>query len=605
MPALSTASLARASGRHPWTVIGAWAVVLLVAGALIFAFLSDALTAESDFRNDPESKRGEELLEERLRGPQRLGEIVIVRSETWTADDTAFQAYVEGLYRQVMGLGNEVIEGGVHYYLTQDPSLVSADRDTTVLPFIMAGTPKAAEENIERVLDIIETANRDGPSEFRVYITGEASMNRDFEALAEKDLRTGESIGVSLALIILLVVFGAVAAAIIPLVLAAVAIVAALGSMALVGQVFNLSFFITNMVTMMGLAVGIDYSLFVVSRFREERQRGLEKIEAIAATGATASRAVLFSGMTVIIALLGVLTVPVTIFQSVATGAILVVAAAVLAALTLLPALLGLLGDRVDALRLPLLRRRTSGQGAGGRGFWYWATRRVMARPAVSLVLAAGLLLAAAVPVLQMETGSSGVATLPDRLPSKQGFVILQREFSGGLVAPVEIVIAGDVASGPVQAAVQRLQTVLSQDADFGPGHLVTNPSGDLALLSVPVAGDAWSNRAMESIRRLRTRHIPEAFSRTDAEVLVTGTTATNTDFIDISGRSTPFVFAFVLSLSLVLLTVAFRSIVVPVKAIVLNLLSVGAAYGLVVLVTQQGVGADLLGFQRVESVEA
>jgi RND superfamily putative drug exporter len=355
----------------------------------------------------------------------------------------------------------------------------------------------------------------------------------------------------------------------------------------------------------MGLALGIDYALFILSRFREERGRGLEKIDAIVASGATASRAVLFSGIAFVLAMCGMLLVPDTILRSLALGAILVGIVSVLAALTLLPAVLSLLGDRVNSLRIPVIGRRAiNSAGTEGR-FWSALVHRVMQRPLVSLVAAAAILVAAAVPVLSIDTGFSGLSTLPDRFPSKQGFDALNRDFPGTGVEPAQIVVRGDVSSAPVQSAIKELGTSIADQDAFGPPTLAESASGDVVLLSAPVAGDAGGSEATSAVRHLRGELIPRAFGDVDATVLVGGTTAENVDYFDIVGGWLPIVFAFVLGLSFILLTIAFRSIVIPAIAIALNLLSVGAAYGLLVLVFQMGVGNGLFGFQQVDTIEA
>ncbi len=600
---LSTEALARASTRRPWTVIGAWAVALVVALALMSRLLPSALTTEFTFTNSPESVQADKLLEDRMRGPRKVSEIVIVRSETLTVDDPAFQAHVQDLYARVMALGPQVVEGGVTYYMTGAEKLVSGDRHATILPITMAGTYDDASRNIGRLIEVVREAN--GTDGFQTWLTGEASIGKDFQEVAERDLQFAELFGIPVALVILVVVFGALVAAFVPLVLALFAIAIATGATAIIGQGFQLSFFVTNMITMMGLAVGIDYSLFVVSRYREERRRGLPRDEAIAMAGATASRAVLFSGMTVVLALIGMFIVPTTVFRSLSTGAILVVVTSVLAAITLLPAVLRLLGDRVNSLRVPLLNRRSPAAQEASGGFWTWTARTVMRHPVVSLLATSGLLIAAAVPMLDIHIGAAGISTLSEELPSRQGFDVLQRDFGFGLLSPAEIVVDGDVDSAPVQAAIQRLQQALASDPAFGPMQYQANAAGDLALLVVPVKGDANSDEAISAVRALRSQYIPQAFAGVDARALVTGATAFNIDFFDLTDHYTPIVFAFVLGLSFVLLTIVFRSIVVPLKAIILNLLSVGAAYGLVVLVSQKGVGAGLLGFQQVDIIEA
>lgn len=600
---ISTGGLARASARRPWTVLALWLVVLLLAGLLAATALDSALTSEASFTNSPESQRAEELLEERLRGPQPVNEIVIVRSPDRTVDDPAFRQFVEGLFQRLTALGPQVIATASNFYLTGDSTLVSADRHSTIVPLVMAGSIEDAERNIGQVREIVREAN--GQDGFSVLITGSASISEDFSKVAERDLRTAEAFGIPVALLVLVLVFGAIAAAFLPLVIAGISIAIAMGAAALVGQLFELTFFVTNMITMIGLAVGIDYSLFIVSRYREERRRGLPREAAIAMAGATASRAVFISGLTVVLAMAGLLIVPTTIFRSLALGAILVVLVTVAAALTLLPAALGLLGDRIDALRIPFIQRRYLSQEERSGGMWDRIARAVMRRPVLSLLVSAGALVALTVPYFNIHTGVAGVSTLPDSFESKQGFMVLQQEFSAGLVSPVEIVIDGPVASEQVQAGIQRLEALMASNPIFGPPHLVTNQTGDLALLSVPVAAESTSDEAMAAVRLLREEYVPQAFAGVPARVLVGGSTALNMDFFDLAETYTPIVFAFVLGLSFLLLLLVFRSLVIPVKAVIMNLLSVGAAYGLVVLVTQKGVGAGLLGFQQVDTVEA
>ena len=564
-------------------------------------------------------------MEERSRDLRKANEIVIVRSETVDLGHPDFEAYVRELHGDISALGSDIIFSGPHYYLPGASSLGSRDRMTTIMPFVMEGSFSDATDNIEKVLEIVHDA--DEHPGFEVLIAGDASISKEFNEIAEKDLQTGEGFAIPVAFVILVLVFGAVLAALIPVLLAIVSITLALSIAALIGQVFQLSFFVVNMITMMGLAVGIDYSLFIVARYREERAKGLEKIDAIAEAGATASRAVFFSGMTVVLALIGMVIVPATVFQSLGLGAIVVVIVSVAASLTLLPALLALLGDKVNALRvqpakhlmllvvaaaaIPIvgcrLARRGEGNGEGG-GFWDWVTRAVMRRPVISLVLTAGLLLAAAVPYLDMETGTNDVSTLPDSLDAKKAFSLLEREFSFGLVAPAYVVIDGDRQSDWVNTGIERLGTALANDPAFitqPPPQVEWNPAGDLALVAVPVAGSPGGDLAVDAIHRLRGQHVPGSFPDNRSRVLVTGITAFNIDFSDLTDDYMPIVFAVVLGFSFVLLTIVFQSIVIPIKAIIMNLLSVGAAYGIVVLVTQKGVGADLLGFQQSDVIDA
>ncbi len=445
-------------------------------------------------------------------------------------------------------------------------------------------------------------------SDFEVLVTGEASINSDFGATAESDLRKGEMFGVGIALVILVLVFGAVVTAAVPLIMALASILLAMGITAMVGQVTELSFFITNMITMIGLAMGIDYSLFVVSRYREERAAGRDKIDAIGRSASTASRSVLFSALAVILALGGLFLVPSTLFQSMALGAIIAVFTALLAALTLLPALLGAMGDRVNALRVPFLRK-TGGTGRPG-GFWDRVSNGVMRRPVMSLIVAGGMLLLMASLYFSIDLGSAGVETLPASMASRQGFEVLQSGFPGASIQPVEVTIAGGPASPAVTQGIDNLRTALAGDPAFvGPGTTRTSPDGQLTVLSLVVMGEPNGGAAQAAVRTLRSEYLPAAFAGTGlvagTDVLTTGQTSLTIDYLDTINGATGWVFLFILGLSFVLLLVVFRSIVVPLKAILMNLLSVGAAYGLMVAVFQKGWGADLLGLQRVDFVEA
>jgi RND superfamily putative drug exporter len=601
---LSTSGLSRASARHPWPTIGIWAVVLVVSFMIVGSLLADALTTEAKVTSMPDSRKGQELLEDRLRGPFKANEAVVISSDSLTVDSPAFQTYVSGIAGEIATLGPDVIEASTTFYQANDPNLVSADRQSTIVPIIMAGDIDTATDNIAKVLDIVDQANNSG--QFTVHVSGFASVGHDFNEAAERDLARSEVGPLPLALIILVLVFGAVVAALLPIVLAVFSIIVAIAITAVIGQQYQFSFFVTNMIVMMGLAVGIDYCLFIISRYREERGKGIEKVEALALAGGTAGRAVLFSGITVVIALLGLLIVPQTIFRSLAGGAILVVLAAVAAAITLLPAVLSLLGDKVNSLRLPFIQHaQESFDEERPGGFWDRVARAVMAHPVVAASTAAILLIAASVPFFDINLGTSGVSTLPDEFQSKQGFLVLEEKFAGGTVNPAEVVIDGDVNSPAVQAAMQRLEAAVSSDSVFGPAHFQANSAGDLGLLSIQMAPDPSTDEAVNGIERLRQQYIPQAFGGVDADVFVTGMAAQNLDFYDLTDTYSPYVYVFVLGLSFVLLMLVFRSIVVPAKAIIMNLLSVGAAYGLIVLVFQKGVGASLIGFQQVEAIEA
>ena len=626
-----TESLARISAQRPWVVISVWVVLLAIAAALISQFLGSATTTDFRLAGRYESERADSLLEEKLRGPKLLAEIVIVQSPSLTVQDDAFRAKVEAVHGGITALGPETISGGInnspvsHYYQVLDagpaipqeqlqqllPLLVSASERTVMMHYTLVGTSQEATANVEDVIHVVEEA--DAADDFRVLIGGDASIAFENNELARHDLENGERFGIPIALIVLLLLFGAVVATILPVGLAVVAIIIALAAVAVIGQQFQLVFFVTMMITMIGLAVGIDYSLLIVSRFREEMKRGLTPKEAVRKTGDTACRTVLFSGATVVLALVGLLIVPASFYQSLALGAILVVLSALAATLTLLPAVLALLGPKVDLLTVPFLSRFSlKSPEDTGQGFWVAITRVVTRVPIVSILVISVPMIVLTAFYFDIQTGLNDVNTFPDISKTKEAFIVFEEEFSvgevspAGFLSPAKIVIAGDIDDPQVQDAIGRLEKSLVDSPDFPvPPSREVNPGGDLAVLTLPFPGKSNSREATDKLVTIRESHVPSAFDGVPAEVYVGGVTAEATDFFGIVDVYTPIVFAFVLGLSFIILMMVFRSIVIPVKAIIMNLLSVGATYGLLVLVFQKDFGAGLLGFQHAEVIDA
>ncbi|HEX7254789.1 MAG TPA: MMPL family transporter [Gaiellaceae bacterium] len=579
-----TERLASSSARHPGRTVLAWVLAVLASLVLIVFFLGDALSGEAEQLNNPESEQAYDLIEERVPpSTEFTSDVVLVRSDSVDTDHPEFRDKVDRVIADL-----ESTPGVL--YVADEPSGGNERAVVIEVGLVDEGAAENVSETLER---------HDGET-FDLYATGQWSVERDFLRLSEEDLQKGElQFGLPVAFIVLLLVFGAVVAGLVPLALAMVAIITALGLTSLVGTAFDLSVFTINMLTGMGLALGIDYSLFVVSRFREERAAGRNELDAIGATGATASRAVLFSGLAFVVAMFGLLLIPNTIFRSLATGAILVGITSVLGALTLLPAVLSLLGDRVNALRIPIIGRGAErGTGAEGR-FWGSIVRAVMRRPVVSLVLSAGVLVALALPVLEYRTGEAGIRTLPDRFDSKQGFNALEQEFGVGTTDEIQVVVDGNVDAPETRSAIEGLAGEMRNDPAFRQVETEFHPDRNLALIEALPAGDSRDEQALDAVQELREEEIP------GARVLVTGETAESIDYYALTDRWLPILIAFVLGLSFVLLTVAFRSIVVATTAIALNLLSVGAAYGVLILVFQEGIGNDLFGFQQVDFIEA
>ncbi len=591
--------LARVCAAHPWRILTIWGVAVVAALALTMTTLS-GLTSDGYVSGNPESTRANNLIDKAFPPTpaelkREVSDVIIVHSDRYRVDTPQYRAFVTNLTRESRATGKV---SNLRSYLTDGPTLVSRDAHATVIQ-VMVDTDAA----IKPLVSLVEKADRQAG--FDVAITGDHTVANDFAAISQHDLEQGElALGLPAALIILLIVFGAVVAGLVPLLMALIAIAVGMGIVSLLSLQFGFSVFIVNMLTGMGLALGIDYSLFVLSRYREERATGAAKEAAIKAAGATASRAVTFSGGTFVIALFGMFLVPTSVMRSLAAGAIIVGVVSVAAALTLLPAILGLLGDRVNALRVPFIGRDLGRESNAEGRFWQRIVEAVLRRPALSLLLAAGAMLAIATPTLGLHVGENGVNTLPDRLASKQGYVALQRDFPTQSPYPARIVVEGGNASA--RTDLVKLQKRLAGDPRFAPGTIVASTAQKgVLLLDVPVRGDVSSGASVSALRDLRARIIPAYFSGSGATVLVGGRTALYSDYFNAVTNPTPLVLALVLGLSFILLTVAFRSIVVALVSILLNLLSVGAAYGVLTLVFLHGFGANLLGFAHVPVIDA
>ena len=472
-------------------------------------------------------------------------EFILITSEFVPNDDAAFAEHAQKFGDELAEVAGSLIVGSFSDY-----QATSSEDGTTNLYRLQIFADQARD--IALLTDIAAEFSR---GEFRVLVFGNTSINVAFSELAEKDLLVGESIGIGVALIILALVFGAVIAGFIPLVLATVSVFTAIGLSGIVGQVIELNEFVPNIITMMGLAVGIDYSLFVLSRYREERDKGLIKIDAIARAGGTASRAVFFSGATVVLALTGMLLLPERTFIAFGVGSIIVVFVAGLTCLTLLPALIGILGDRVNSVRvpaipltimfiagvalvpnrteagkimmvaaivigllivaalirrffgisIPLLTAKAPDPSRQRRGFWDTITLAVMKKPVISMLVAVTILGTLIIPFFDLKKGTSGISVLPDEVPAKQAFEVLNSKYGFGSDSPALVVISGDVASASIQEALTRLESLMAADPGLQPPQVRIEPEVQLAVLDAAVPGDPFSQTALTTIRRIRS----------------------------------------------------------------------------------------------------
>ena len=497
-----TQRLARAAAVHPWRVVAAWGLVLVASIVAIGTLLGSAFTSDASLTTSPDSVKAEKVIADSFSQGDRIDEAVIIHSGKLSATSQEFRAFVADVRSSIKDTGAAQT---VRDPYAADRPAISKDGHAAVVTLVLGHD---AETGIVKVLDEVSAAN--SAAGFDVTITGANTLDHDFTELSESDLTNGElKFGLPAAMIVLILVFGALVAAFIPMSIAIGSIIVTVAISSVLGQFTSLSFFIVNMITAMGLALGIDYSLFVLSRYREERQAGRDKIDAILTTGGTSSKAVLFSGSSFVVALLGLLLVPDTILRSLALGAIIVGLVTMAAAITLLPALLSLLGDRVNALRLPFVGRDHPAESP----FWTKAVGAVVRRPAVALTLGVMVLLAAAYPVLGLRTGTSGVESLPDSTYAKSGASALERSFPGtSTTEPAQVVITGDIASDTVTSAIARLEASVADDPDFGPSQRQISENGQVALISIPLVGDPDHSQARRGLERLRTDLIPAAF---------------------------------------------------------------------------------------------
>jgi RND superfamily putative drug exporter len=634
---ISPETLARASSRHPWRTVAVWAVILVLGFGASGVLLSDALTTDFDFTNNPEAIQAQKILEQKQLQQDISPETFVLVGPEGATSDPQFASKVNAALNDLRGLDTTVVlQVPKQYPLSpqdaQDPRAAalgpfdSEDGTAVLFSVVLTNDSDKTATIVDELNTIRERYSTGGTT---MYELGEPTSTDDFKKISEEDLRKGEGIGILVAIVVLLIVFGSLIAGVTPIIMGFFAIGVAFGLVGLIGQVWRFSFFVPNLISMLGLAVGIDYSLFIVSRYREERRRGRDNLDAIAMSGATANRAVFFSGMTVVVALAGMLLVPTTIFRGLAGGAIFVVLISVALSMTLLPALMALFGDHLVKPGFIFGRGRTLEQGRAG-GFWDRESRSVMKRPWVYLIVAGTFMLLLSVPYWAqrspvdngrgIRTGFSGISTIPDDIQTKQAFDVLVAKFPKvGEQSTTDVVIPGSPTDPNVQQGITALEAAAANDPAFGkPQPPVASSDGTITLVRFPMAGaaaDSSGQVAVDGINNMRDVYVPQAFGA-DSGVLVGGeppgqNTAVVVDFFDISNFYTPIIIALVLGLSFILLTVVFRSIVVPAKAIVMNLLSVGAAYGLIVLIFQQGGPswaksiADALNFIQVPAIEA
>ncbi|MEU5161506.1 MMPL family transporter [Streptomyces sp. NPDC020875] len=566
------------SAHHRKTAVIGW--LLFVVLATVGGGSAGLIEMSESEGGAGDSARAEKILEDTgLAAP--AGELVLISSRT----EGGWKATATELTRSVAATGETA---------RIEPPLPSADGTEALVRIEMKGDPETAGDRVEPVLDAVRAA-ADGREGVEVHQFGRASADKWLNDLLADDFKKAEFTAVPLALGILLVAFGTVVAALLPVALALTACAAAFGLLTLASHQLHLFQTTYSVMFLMGLAVGVDYCLFYLRRERDERAAGRDPGTALRIAAATSGRAVLVSGITVMLAMAGMFLSGMLLFEGFALATIIVVLIAVIGSVTVLPALLAWLGDRVDAGRIPLLHRRGRRARTGGT-LAAPLLRPVLARPGLFAVLGTVVMLALAAPAIGMKTEQLG---MEKQFGSDSALTIahtaITESFPGG-PDPARIVVAADDIEAP------SVRTAL---AGFDPGRVTVHRTEDIALIEVPLPGDGSDRRSRDALTELRERTVPAAFDGTGAKAYVTGELAESVDFNAKLKDGILPVFVFITAVTFLVMLFCFRSYVIAVTSILLNLLSVAAAYGVMVAVFQHGIGASLLGTEKVGAVES
>ena len=583
------ARMAHWSGRHRKKAIWGWLAFVVIVFMVGNNVVGTTQISDVD-QLSGEAHEAEVALDRA--GLRPVEEVVFIQSDTLTVEDPEFQAAVTDVTDR---LSKVPFVENVRSPLSGD-SEVSADGRAALVGFEIRGDSTEAKERVVPALAAVAAVQAAHPG-LDVEQFGGASANKAVNETITEDLKKAGELSLPITLIILTITFGTLVAAGLPLLMGITAVIAALGLVAIPSELLPVDGNLSAVILLIGLAVGVDYSLFYLRREREERAAGRSEEAALEAAAATSGRAVLISGVTVIVAMAGMFISGDKAFISFAEGAIVVVAIAMFASLTVLPAMLSWLGDRVEKGRVPLIGRRR--RPAGQSRFWTAVTGRVMQRPGLSIVLAGGLLVALAIPALQMKSVTSDIDQLPQDLPVIQTYNKVKQVFPTEGVTATVVVEADNVRSGAAGAGIADLQAQIEDSDTFLPGtEVIYSDDGTVAKINVPTRGTGTDAASTNALDELREEIIPATVGRVEgASVNVSGDAAMSADSASQLNSRLPLIFAFVFGLAFLLMLVTFRSIVIPIKAILLNLLSVGAAYGVLVLVFQHGHGESLLGF--------
>jgi uncharacterized membrane protein YdfJ with MMPL/SSD domain len=581
----------RWSAAHWKTAAFGWLGFVAVAFLLGNAIGSHVL-AQSDSGNGESGRASKTLAHAGFKQP--ASETVLVRQRQTLATDPAFRSVITELVRS---LARTTHVTDVHSPLDTSGQ-ISSDGHAAIVRFEIVGKTETAKDRVAPALAAVAKLQRAHPS-FSIREAGDASADRALSQTLSSDFKRAERLALPITLMIMLLAFGALVAAGLPVLLAFSGVIAAIGVSAVLSHLLPAASATNTVILLVGMAVGVDYSLFYLKREREERAAGHDAQAALQRTASTSGEAVLISGATVLVAVAGMLLSGDPTFESIGLGTMVVVACAIVGSLTVLPALMHKLGDRVEKGRIPLVSR-LRGTGGSESRVWSAVLDATLRHPAVSAGLTIGLLVAATVPAFSLQTKFPSMNDLPRSIPIVRTILSLNKAFPGTTVPAVVVVHAPNVRTAQIRRALSELRQAAVASGELTlPIEITTNPAGTVARVTIPIKSpDSRSPRAYAALRTLRTKIIPTTIGAVaGVTVGVTGETAANQDFNTLLGIRMPIVFAFVLGLAFLLLLVTFRSIVIPIKSIALNLLSVGASYGILVLVFQHRWAQGILGF--------
>ncbi|MEV5612686.1 MMPL family transporter [Streptomyces sp. NPDC052225] len=599
---------ARAGGwsvRHRWAAVGIWVLFVVVAMGLGSA-VGRVDVSDGDGLSGETGQAARIVETADIDEP--VGETVLVQGKDRQLSATApeFKRAVEDVIKAVEGTGAVT---DVRSPYASASGTVSKDGRTALVQFDMRGDPDTAADRVQPVLDAVKGVADDHDA-LRIEEIGGASMNKTFADAFGDDFQRAEYSAVPVALGILLIAFGALVAALLPVALAITAIMATMGLMGVVSHLQPMSETANSVMLLVGLAVGVDYCLFYLRREREERMKGHDPQTALRVAAATSGRAIIVSGVTVCVAMAGMMFTGLAEFQAMGLASLIVVAVAMVGSVTVLPALLSLLGERVEKGRIPFVGRRNKSRAQRnsleGSRLWQRVLTVVLARPAVCVAVAVGALVAIAAPALGMKTQNLTLdQEFGDSLPIVATYDRVNEAFPGGS-DPAEVVVKADDINAPaVRSAIAdfRAQAV-SSGASRGPVEVTVHAGQDVAFIDVPLVGGSDQDRAEKSLALLRDQVRPDTLGTVDGvEAPVTGQVAGSKDFNDQIVGSVAPVFVFVVVFAFLLMLLSFRSLTVAITSIALNLLSVGAAYGILVAVFQNGWGASLVGAEGVGAI--